>query len=198
MPSPSLSPRPRRANAAIVNGEMGCGKTTVGIATAAMLNAEGYCRRRCSPPHLVLGGGAIQGDGGRRQGLERQWPGYAGQAAAKLREQLGVPAGGARSSSSWAACGCGWLSLEARLHPPAHLHGDVAACPDCGPCHHRPRRREPKPGRAGSRGVPRPATSAPHRWTLIRPEKFVRQRPVLRRAQSLKRIPPSGKSPRRS
>jgi len=34
----------RGERAAIVNGEMGCGKTTVGIATAAVLNAEGYRR----------------------------------------------------------------------------------------------------------------------------------------------------------
>jgi hypothetical protein len=33
---------------------MGCGKTTVGIATAAVLNAEGYRRTLVlSPPHLV-------------------------------------------------------------------------------------------------------------------------------------------------
>src|SRR3546814_7877021 len=44
----------RGERAAIVNGEMGCGKTTVGIATAAMLNAEGYRRTLVlSPPHLV-------------------------------------------------------------------------------------------------------------------------------------------------
>ena len=36
----------RGERAAIVNGEMGCGKTTVGIATAAVLNAEGYRRSR--------------------------------------------------------------------------------------------------------------------------------------------------------
>ena len=40
--------------AAIVNGEMGTGKTTVGIALAAVLNAEGYRRTLVlSPPHLV-------------------------------------------------------------------------------------------------------------------------------------------------
>ncbi|MGV8371103.1 DEAD/DEAH box helicase family protein, partial [Pseudomonas aeruginosa] len=44
----------RGEHAAIVNGEMGCGKTTVGIATAAVLNAEGYRRTLVlSPPHLV-------------------------------------------------------------------------------------------------------------------------------------------------
>ena len=44
----------RGERAAIVNGEMGCGKTTVGIATAAVLHAEGYRRTLIlSPPHLV-------------------------------------------------------------------------------------------------------------------------------------------------
>ncbi len=44
----------RGERAAIVNGEMGCGKTVVGIATAAVLNAEGYRRTLVlSPPHLV-------------------------------------------------------------------------------------------------------------------------------------------------
>ncbi|MBH8237972.1 DEAD/DEAH box helicase family protein, partial [Pseudomonas aeruginosa] len=44
----------RGERAAIVNGEMGCGKTTVGIATAVVLNAEGYRRTLVlSPPHLV-------------------------------------------------------------------------------------------------------------------------------------------------
>ncbi len=40
--------------AAIINGEMGSGKTTVGLAAAAVLNAEGYRRTLVlSPPHLV-------------------------------------------------------------------------------------------------------------------------------------------------
>ena len=39
---------------AIINGEMGVGKTTMGIATAALLHAEGYPRALIlSPPHLV-------------------------------------------------------------------------------------------------------------------------------------------------
>ena len=39
---------------AIINGEMGVGKTTVGIAIAALLHAEGYPRALIlSPPHLV-------------------------------------------------------------------------------------------------------------------------------------------------
>jgi superfamily II DNA or RNA helicase len=40
--------------AAVINGEMGCGKTTIGIATAAVLHAQGYRRTLVlSPPHLV-------------------------------------------------------------------------------------------------------------------------------------------------
>ncbi len=39
---------------AIINGEMGVGKTTIGIATAVLLHAEGYPRALIlSPPHLV-------------------------------------------------------------------------------------------------------------------------------------------------
>lgn len=41
-------------DAAIINGEMGCGKTLLAIATAAVLRAEGYRRTLVvSPPHLV-------------------------------------------------------------------------------------------------------------------------------------------------
>ncbi|MCK5663314.1 MAG: DEAD/DEAH box helicase [Thiotrichaceae bacterium] len=41
-------------NAAVINGEMGTGKTLMGIVTAAILDAEGYKRTLViSPPHLV-------------------------------------------------------------------------------------------------------------------------------------------------
>jgi SNF2 family DNA or RNA helicase len=41
-------------DAAIINGEMGVGKTMLAIATAAVLRAEGYRRTLViSPPHLV-------------------------------------------------------------------------------------------------------------------------------------------------
>jgi SNF2 family DNA or RNA helicase len=81
--------------AAIVNGEMGCGKTIVGIAVAAVLNTEGYRRTLVlSPPHLVYKW--------RREIQET----VAGAKVwilngpdtlmklLKLREQLGVPAQG--------------------------------------------------------------------------------------------------------
>lgn len=44
----------RGERAAIINGEMGCGKTIVGAAVAAILQSEGYRRALVlSPPHLV-------------------------------------------------------------------------------------------------------------------------------------------------
>lgn len=44
----------RNEHAAIINGEMGCGKTLLAIATAAVLYREGYRRTLVlSPPHLV-------------------------------------------------------------------------------------------------------------------------------------------------
>lgn len=44
----------RNEHAAIINGEMGCGKTLLAIATAAVLYHEGYRRTLVlSPPHLV-------------------------------------------------------------------------------------------------------------------------------------------------
>jgi superfamily II DNA or RNA helicase len=44
----------QNAEAAVLNGEMGCGKTMLGIAAAAVLFSEGYHRTLViSPPHLV-------------------------------------------------------------------------------------------------------------------------------------------------
>lgn len=56
----------RGERAAIVNGEMGCGKTTVGIATAAVLNAEATAAPWCSRhPTWSTSGGAKS---------RRRWP----------------------------------------------------------------------------------------------------------------------------
>lgn len=85
----------RGERAAIVNGEMGCGKTTVGIATAAVLHAEGYRRTLVlSPPHLVYKW--------RREIQEtvagaKVWVLNGPDTLVKLiklREQLGVPVRG--------------------------------------------------------------------------------------------------------
>lgn len=100
----------RGERAAIVNGEMGCGKTTVGIATAAVLNAEGYRRTLVlSPPHLVY---KWRREIQKTVAGAKVWVLNGPDTLVKLlklREQLGVPAQG-QEFFAWAACGCGWGS----------------------------------------------------------------------------------------
>lgn len=118
----------RGERAAIVNGEMGCGKTTVGIATAAVLNAEGYRRTLVlSPPHLVYKW--------RREIQEtvagaKVWDTLV--KLIKLREQLGVQPTGQEFfvlGRVRMRMGFHWKPVFTRRHA---RHGDVAACPDCG------------------------------------------------------------------
>ena len=123
----------RAERAAIVNGEMGCGKTTVGIATAAVLNAEGYRRTLVlSPPHLVYKW--------RREIQEtvagaKVWVLNGPDTLVKLlklREQLGVPAQGQEFfvlGRVRMRMGFHWKPVFVRRRTP---HGDVGACPDCG------------------------------------------------------------------
>jgi hypothetical protein len=108
----------RGERAAIVNGEMGCGKTTVGIASAAVLNAEGYRRTLVlSPPHLVYKWRReIQETVAECQGLGAQWPGYAGQAHQAARA-VGRAAHGPGVLCPGPCQDADGLSLEARLHP---------------------------------------------------------------------------------
>jgi len=123
----------RGERAAIVNGEMGCGKTTVGIATAAVLNAEGYRRTLVlSPPHLVYKW--------RREIQEtvagaKVWVLNGPDTLVKLiklREQLGVQPTGQEFFV------LGRVRMRMGFHwKPVFTtrrtrHGDVAACPDCG------------------------------------------------------------------
>ena len=122
----------RGERAAIVNGEMGCGKTTVGIATAAVLHAEGYRRTLVlSPPHLVYKW---------RREIQRPWPARrSGCSMApdtlvkliKLREQLGVPVRGqgVLRARPCARMGFHWKPV---FNVRRTRHGDVGACPDCG------------------------------------------------------------------
>lgn len=123
----------RGERAAIVNGEMGCGKTTVGIATAAVLNTEGYRRNLVlSPPHLVykwrreiqetVAGAKVWVLNGPDTLLK----------LIKLREQLGVPAGGQEFfvlGRVRMRMGFHWKPVFSRHRT---RHGNVAACPDCG------------------------------------------------------------------
>ncbi|ABM31145.1 helicase-related protein [Paracidovorax citrulli] len=123
----------RGERAAFVNGEMGCGKTTVGIATAAVLHAEGYRRTLVlSPPHLVYKW--------RREILEtvagaKVWVLNGPDTLVKLiklREQLGVQPGGQEFFV------LGRVRMRMGFHwKPTFVarrtrHGHVAACPDCG------------------------------------------------------------------
>ncbi|HIE3877437.1 TPA: DEAD/DEAH box helicase family protein, partial [Pseudomonas aeruginosa] len=123
----------RGERAAIVNGEMGCGKTTVGIATAAALNAEGYRRTLVlSPPHLVYKW--------RREIQEtvagaKVWVLNGPDTLVKLiklREQLNVQPTGQEFfvlGRVRMRMGFHWKSVFTQRRT---RHGDVAACPDCG------------------------------------------------------------------
>ncbi|WP_200637253.1 helicase-related protein [Stutzerimonas xanthomarina] len=123
----------RGERAAIVNGEMGCGKTTVGIATAAVLNAEGYRRTLVlSPPHLVYKW--------RREIQEtvadaKVWVLNGPDTLVKLlklREQLGVSPQGQEFfvlGRVRMRMGFQWKPVFAQHRT---LHGNVGACADCG------------------------------------------------------------------
>jgi len=123
----------RGERAAIINGEMGCGKTTVGIATAAVLNAEGYRRTLVlAPPHLVYKW---------RREIQQTVTGAKVWVLngpdtlvklIKLREQLGAQPTGQEFFV------LGRVRMRMGFHwKPVFTtrrvrHGDVAACPDCG------------------------------------------------------------------
>ena len=122
----------RGERAAIVNGEMGCGKTTVGIAAAAVLNAEGYRRTLVlSPPRRFTNW---------RRRSRRRWPAPRyGCSMGRIRSSSSSSCVSswacsprARSSSSWGASGCGWVSTGSRLHPAAHPPRRRGGLPDCG------------------------------------------------------------------
>ena len=172
----------------------GLRKTTVGIATAVVLNAEGYRRTLVlSPPHLVYKWRrGDPGDGGGREGLGAQRPGYAGQAHQSCASSWACHHGPG-SSSSWAACGCGWVSLEARLHHAAHPPRRRGSMPGLRHGHHRPRRRAGQPGRARSRGVPQEVQPLRRTlWTLIRPRSLSGSDQSSAVLKALKRIPTIG------
>lgn len=123
----------RNERAAIVNGEMGCGKTTVGIATAAVLHAEGYRRTLVlSPPHLVYKW--------RREILEtvagaKVWVLNGPDTLVKLmklREALHVPAQGQEFfvlGRVRMRMGFHWKPAFVRRRA---VHGSIGACPQCG------------------------------------------------------------------
>lgn len=123
----------RGERAAIINAEMGTGKTLMAIAVAAVLNAEGYRRTLVlSPPHLVYKW--------RREILEtipgaKVWVLNGPDTLVKLlklREQLGVPATGQEFfvlGRVRMRMGFHWKPVFTRRRTPG---GFVGACPHCG------------------------------------------------------------------
>ena len=176
--------------AAIVNGEMGCGKTTVGIATAVVLNAEATAAPGAFATHLVYKW--------RREIQEtvagaKVWVLNGPDTLVKLIKAARTVGMSSHRSGVFVL---GRVRMRMGFHwkpvftSGAPAIGDVAACAGLRHGHHRPRRRASQPGRARSRGIPqevRPLRRAP--VDADPPAQPVRQRPVLNRAQSLKRIP---------
>lgn len=123
----------RGERAAIINAEMGTGKTLMAIAVAAVLNAEGYRRTLVlSPPHLVYKW--------RREILEtipgaKVWVLNGPDTLVKLlklREQLGVPATGQEFfvlGRVRMRMGFHWKPVFTRRRTPGDF---VGACPHCG------------------------------------------------------------------
>ena len=180
--------------AAIVNGEMGCGKTTVGIASAAVLNAEGYRRTLVlSPPHLVYKW--------RREIQEtvagaKVWVLNGPDTLVKLiklREQLGVQPTGQEFfvlGRVRMRMGFHWKPVFTQRRT---RHGDVAACPDCGtvitdldgePVNPVALQAEESRRKCGHCAAPL--------WTLIRPRSLSGSDQSSAVLKALKRIPTIG------
>lgn len=184
----------RNERAAIVNGEMGCGKTTVGIALAAVLNAEGYRRTLVlSPPHLVYKW--------RREILEtvagaKVWVLNGPDTLVKLirlREQLGVKPDGQEFFIM------GRVRMRMGFHwKPAFTtssrqHSLLATCPDCG---------DVITDLDGEPVSPAGLKADEHRrkckncaaplWTLVRPNRLSASDQSSAVLKALKRIPTIG------
>lgn len=185
----------RGEHAAIINGEMGCGKTIVAIATAAAMHAEGYRRALViAPPHLVYKW--------RREILEtvpgaRVWVLNGPDTLAKLlalRARLGVPD----------HCGPEFFVLgRVRMRMGFHWRpafsrrmtrqGQVAACPHCGQVITN-LDGDPTPlaeveaneYRSKCRSCASPL------WTLMRPERLAGEEQSSAVLKALKRIPTIG------
>lgn len=186
----------RNEQAAIINGEMGSGKTLVAIATAAVLWHEGYRRTLVlSPPHLVYKW--------RREIQQtidgaRVWVLNGPDTLLKLmtlREQLHVPATGpeffilgrVRMRMGWH-----WRPACAVRRRGGFI---LAVCPDCGkpvtdadgnglPVDHF--RREEKPRKCAHCHSPL--------WTLMRPQPVAGDLQARMVSTALKRIPTIGEA----
>lgn len=186
----------RGERAAIINGEMGCGKTIVGIALAAVLNAEGYRRTLVlSPPHLVYKW--------RREILEtvpnaKVWVLNGPDTLVKLiklREQLGIEPTGQEFFI------LGRVRMRMGFHwrpvftPRRTRYGDVAACPDCGQVITDLDGEPVNPIALGAEERRRKCAhcTAPL-WTLIRPRGLSGSDQSSAVIKALKRIPTIGQA----
>lgn len=184
----------RGERAAIVNGEMGCGKTTVGIAAAAVLNAEGYRRTLVlCPPHLVYKW--------RREIQEtvagaKVWVLNGPDTLVKLlklREQLGTPAQGQEFfvlGRVRMRMGFHWRPVFTRRRTRLD---DVGACPHCG---HVITDLEGEPIRTVELEAEESRRKCSHcasaLWTLIRPRSLSANDQSSAVLRALKRIPTIG------
>lgn len=184
----------RGERAAIVNGEMGCGKTTVGIATAAVLNAEGYRRTLVlSPPHLVYKW--------RREIQEtvagaKVWVLNGPDTLVKLlklREQLGVSPQGQEFfvlGRVRMRMGFHWKPVFTQHRT---RHGDVGACPDCGQVITDLDGEPVNPIELEAEEYRRKCSQcAAPLWTLIRPRRLSASDQSSAVLKALKRIPTIG------
>ena len=186
----------RGERAAIVNGEMGCGKTTVGIATAAVLHAEGYRRTLVlSPPHLVYKW--------RREIQEtiagaKVWVLNGPDTLAKLiklREQLGKPVQGPEFFV------LGRVRMRMGFHwQPAFVrrrtrHGTVASCPHCAEVVTDADGEPIPPGVLDDEDTRRKCSHCGSPlWTLIRPRSPSGEEQSSAVEKALKRIPTIGEA----
>lgn len=184
----------RHERAAIVNGEMGCGKTTVGIATAAVLHAEGFRRTLVlSPPHLVYKW--------RREILEtvagaKVWVLNGPDTLVKLmklREALHVPAQGQEFFV------LGRVRMRMGFHwKPAFVRrrtksGCVGACPHCGDLITDLDGEPINPIELDAEDIRRTCSHcASPLWTLMRPRTVSANDQSAAVLKALKRIPTIG------
>lgn len=184
----------RHERAAIVNGEMGCGKTTVGIATAAVLHAEGFRRTLVlSPPHLVYKW--------RREILEtvagaKVWVLNGPDTLVKLmklREALHVPAQGQEFFV------LGRVRMRMGFHwKPAFVRrrtrsGCVGTCPQCGDLITDLDGEPINPIELDAEDIRRTCSHcASPLWTLMRPRTVSANDQSAAVLKALKRIPTIG------
>lgn len=186
----------RGDRAAIINGEMGCGKTMMAIAVVATLYEEGYRRALVlSPPHLVYKW--------RREILEtvpnaRVWVLNGPDTLIKLirlREELGIASRGPEFyvlGRVRMRMGFHWKPSFWTRHSP---EGMYAACPDCGLAVAAEDGSHIDPNKLTIEETRRKcARCASPLWTLIRPSTMSatdQSKAVLR---ALQRIPTIGQA----